>query len=671
MDTVNRNVEMYPDTNDIVIELDNARIRRGTVQMSIGSIELPSPQFTIEDDWKNIFFDEGILIAGDLAGRAIQLQSQAIFYTAFLPTNLNASTLVVTGPTTVSVTTSVPHALEIADYWGGRIPISLIGVSVANPNELILNSTNTGFLITSPTTFNLTLSSTALLLPVSPCYVFCPPLSNPDSLCTALNAALAVAGVNFASFTYRRLETQYILKSKVSSLCLVPLPGPEINLSQAMGFSPMACQKDYQIITDFGALWRASIAINSGFYTGDLSGLGNDINIQFNRFNFETPDLLLFSNAAGTNITVPLPQGRYTVETLAAYLQNGMNSLDPLSNQNIPSPSANIYIVTFVPNPSTGSCIGGITGVFSFACNGIFGLEFSDSAPATLPLRMGFNNLAYRNGPEYTSARAVMVPQLGYIQKYFTSRIVQIVAHSGRRAYRIDPTTNRVVATTVVGTTALDYTVGSLVAHGFQVNDVLSLSFPANSVFRVQTRVSSVVDAFSFTIEAVAGLSFPIIPGTVIDFTQVCDSTTLNVYFNYNNIPDSRRIYNSIYPSILGFDYNDLLAPAPFISITTAMLEPPPYLLLQVLDVKGSCYTQHNYQGQNFTNILCKAIFFPVYQLQRMYPMSQTFNGSEILTKLHLRWLNPDHTLYHFHGRNWSATLNFAIVGEVPILTCG
>ena len=48
LDTINRDTVQYPDTNDLVLNIDTARLRRGAVQIYVGSFELPVPQFTIE-----------------------------------------------------------------------------------------------------------------------------------------------------------------------------------------------------------------------------------------------------------------------------------------------------------------------------------------------------------------------------------------------------------------------------------------------------------------------------------------------------------------------------------------------------------------------------------------------------------------------------------------------
>jgi len=693
LDTVNRDTSVYPDTNDITMNLDVAGLRRGTVQLSVGSVELPVPQFTIEETWKYICFDEGIRIVGEYAGRAIQIITPDNTYVALLPLYLNPiSTLTVTDPTHIAVTTMYPHALAtLANIWSpdlAGVPISLVGVSAANPAQLVLNTTNPGFVITGPSSFTVAITSTANLVNTvypNAGYVSAPALVNPLVLCNVINNALSLVGCSAGTFFYDRLRSLFLFNTnsygpvnpQVYVAELPTVPG-EINLSKCMGFGGSCAGTNVRnksdrwfVAADYGAYWRGSVAITPGFYTGDLSALGGDINIQFNRFNFDSADFLLFSNAIGTPITVTVPAGRYTPETLAQYLETEMNSQDPLSNVNAPSVSANVYTVQwFLVDPALPSC-GSLTGLFIFRCNGVFGLEFADSTGSSMPLRLGFNNLSYRNGPVYESVRPVTIAVLGCSTTYYPSKTVQILAHTGRKGYRIDPTLSRAVACLATAGVFVYTLTSTTVAHGFQQNDVVRLGFAAAGLFGVQTRVSLVSDAFSFTVEAVNGLPFAIAPSTAVSVSLVADSSTLNVYFNYNDVPNSRQTNNSIYPSILGFDYSDLLAPAPFLSITTAMLEPPPYLLLQVLGLKGSSYIQHTYQGQNLTNILAKVIFFPNFQLQRGFPMSQTFNGSEILTQIQFRWLCPDHTLYQFHGRNWSATLEFIVMSEIPVLMCG
>ena len=713
IDTVNRDVKQFPDTNDLVLELDASRLRRGTVQMYIGSIELPVPQFTIEEAWKNLCFDEGIRITGTSAGRSIQIVDGPNTYIGTIPMYRNpVASLTVVDPTTIAVVTAFPHALAtLADLWGAVLPITLVGVSVADPQQLILNGSNPGFAITGPSAFTLTVTSTAAIanaaFPLAG-VVSAPNLDNPDSLCAIINAALQLDGFSGGVFAYDRLLSQYQLRCNSyrrpppsncgignqlatasngnPNIVILALPqddANDINLSTSMGFANRATTTttntvgQWCVFTDNPAAWRASISMNVGFYSpGDLSSLGGDISMQFNRFLLENPDLLLFSNALGTSISVPVPAGKYYPDSLAAFLQQQMNALDPQSLQNNPAiPSANAYLVSWNASANQQGGCGSITGSFVFGSSGVFGLEFGDSASlgSSLPMRMGFNNLAYRNGPQYSSSKEVIFPVLGTGAAYFHSKVFQIVANSGRRGYRIDPSMGRVVAGTVTSLTPL-VSIGftSAVAHGFQETDILNLNFPgATPIFGVQATVLAVTSAFAFTVAWVNGLVPATALGNGFSASIVGESTSINIYFNSNLIPNTRKQYSTIYPIILGFDYNDLLAPAPFISITTASLDPPTYLLLQVLDVKGSSYTQHNYQGENLTNIFAKVIFFPAVQVQRMYPMSQTFNGSEILTQLHFRWLTPDHSLYQFHGRNWSATIEFQVMSEVPVLLCG
>lgn len=714
LDTINRDYVQYPDTNDLVLNIDNARLRRGAVQIYVGSFELPTPQFTIEEAWQNLWFDEGIRLI-DYASISV-VASTGITYTTYLPLFLNSiASITVTSATLLTIVTDNNHALNLRALWGplapvaSRLPIRLIGTGLVDPAEINLTQNNLNITIIDPVTFTLAVASTANFgapgtVITNTGYIYAPAIDSPVALVAVINSALVASGFTEGSFSYDPTTSLFQFRTVFYG----PIAQPTLNVHCPTGGAPtpvapgvclsgsglVRClgfmgsrncattqlrSGQWYIPADSTPLWRGFIAINPGFYgPQDLTQLGSEITIQFNRFYIDngacsaTPSIeyLYFSNAIGSCLNFVVPPGGYTPVTLAAFLESGMNITDPLSFANTAVPSANVYTVTWIPS--------GVTGFFSFACSGVFGLEFGDSiGVSSMPARLGFSNVAYRPGPEF-SGRTITVPQLGACQEpvYYHSYLVQMLANNTRKGYRIEPSLPRVVqglVASAVSPTTVTLTQAA-VAHGFQVGDVLDLAFPAQNLFGVSSVVLSVTDAFAFVLAAPVGLPFILNNGDVTDAQLAYDPATFNVYFNSLNFgvaASTRGSCRSIYPGILGFDYTDLMAPAPYMSITTVALEPPPYLLLQVLDVKSSAYIQHNFLGDNITNILAKLIFYPTYQLQRLYPMSLTFNGSEIISQLHFRWLTPDHQLYQFHGRNWSGTLQVVVLGDAPSLACG
>ena len=62
LDSVNRDMQQNPESNPVTLNVDLSKLRRGIVQIDVGSVELPAPQYTIEESWQNVCFDDGVRI---------------------------------------------------------------------------------------------------------------------------------------------------------------------------------------------------------------------------------------------------------------------------------------------------------------------------------------------------------------------------------------------------------------------------------------------------------------------------------------------------------------------------------------------------------------------------------------------------------------------------------
>jgi hypothetical protein len=255
-------------------------------------------------------------------------------------------------------------------------------------------------------------------------------------------------------------------------------------------------------------------------------------------------------------------------------------------------------------------------------------------------------------------------------------------------------------------------------AHGFQVGDIVNLRnknfsgrFPVVSVtsgteFVLDIGNSSILtentislDGFTFTggpttvvlnttfseldvddpvvFKGYSGKVTNITPtDTTIDFSpnelpseyiSIIFTTTdfllvpLNVYSNV--VPKLNLMFSykscGLKSSILGFPASDLLwsGTDTYSSPFTYRLEAASYVLVQLLDPIGSSRIEHNYKGDNKMNLLGKIVILPHPWLDRFYPMKSTFCTEIRLEQVHIRLLNPDHTLYQLHGHEWSATI--------------
>jgi hypothetical protein len=257
-------------------------------------------------------------------------------------------------------------------------------------------------------------------------------------------------------------------------------------------------------------------------------------------------------------------------------------------------------------------------------------------------------------------------------------------------------------------------------AHGFQIGDVVTLERHTGKhhlvVAQVPSGTSFVLDIYTTEFPPlqfdVTGRQFTANPedqqlildtalvaniqvlftyddityaGTVVDVTA--DTTTID--FAPNTLPascvgvplsarhtlaESLAVYSDARPklnllfgtaaktrgfqaSMLGFEQSDVLwnphtphLASPF----TYHLQPPSYVLIQMLTpASGSA----RFEAGHATNIVGKVVLLPHPSLGRFYPMTTTFFSCIKVDHVHLRILNPDHTLYQLHNHNWSATI--------------
>ena len=152
--------------------------------------------------------------------------------------------------------------------------------------------------------------------------------------------------------------------------------------------------------------------------------------------------------------------------------------------------------------------------------------------------------------------------------------------------------------------------------------------------------------------------------------TVLTTADTLRFPFSvHNNVAPKLNLLFSpkpqaLKPSILGFYPQDVLWTGiddNFQSPLVYRLQAASYILVQMIYPVGSARIEHNYLGDNKTDILGKIVILPFPWLERFYPMKSTFFSNIKLEYVHLRLLNPDHTLYQLHGHEWSATMRLNV----------
>ena len=92
-------------------------------------------------------------------------------------------------------------------------------------------------------------------------------------------------------------------------------------------------------------------------------------------------------------------------------------------------------------------------------------------------------------------------------------------------------------------------------------------------------------------------------------------------------------------------------------------MDHPDYILIHFSEGKLTTGLQHTY-GSKSTSPFAKLVLYPMFREERMLPRETTLLSGESLSTFTIRFTNPDGTPYHFHGANFSFSLNFIKVQE-------
>jgi hypothetical protein len=351
----------------------------------------------------------------------------------------------------------------------------------------------------------------------------------------------------------------------------------------------------------------------------------------------------------------------YTPEILADFLQAGM-----------------------APNiPSISVQWNNATGQMCFEADEMFGLEFDGGTAETadLAFRLGFLPVCYHNNNLYKSPRPFYIPTKGCcgttMHDRFLSNRYMVYPINTQRKFAIQPCKTRCydqvtgVAGSQPGTMLLTTQYGSVgpfldVAHGYQPNDVIDVTVGGVTYSLV---VVNTMLPFN-QVEVDLGS----IPLATFTGQQLCTCLSgdiaVNLYFARDCAAE-----NSILPHIFGFVEKDVMWQPEFgdsgiISPSCFNLDWPSYLLLEVIDPNGATHNQHNWEDDNKPRIFGKIILYPQYRMERMFPIQMYLPDLRILNRMKFALLNPDHSLYQLHGKNWSCTIVMHVVEKTINQLC-
>ncbi len=715
IDSRNRDRQQYPEPNDFSLDINFSRGLPIT-RMYMGSIELPLPQQTVEEEWSRLYFDEGTTFIvnseEDLCLRTLTIQEfDGSIVESIIPIWLNPIIDVdISDPLAPIFTTAFDHALELRGFWNWGTPIRLISTDLTDPTFIDLTINNNNLSILSPTEFQIS----GLAVPFVPSgnpfgYVHAPAIANPavlaeiitggfdavvpnryqvlfDPFCGRFCIRMRSLTCNILLAPDQRYDQDHFVSATAAPATLIV--GGDNCLASVLGFGctnipfPLGQEAVYKgICGQFEFRCMSCIRITPAFYV-QAPNFAAEIQIQTNRLFFDcpcaglpaemqpAPPMFVFSDSCGSCYVITLPCGRYTPDTFAMALQDAMNT----------SGTMNTYSVTFQVTSSSASnnkLVGLLTGSFVFASTdgSSFGLEFDDPRN-NLSTRLGFTSICYRGQNSYKS-ETLYIPLKGcdcttmplrFIENVYSPFIRSSMKRLGIQSCKARPLNlTTALATTLVGDEVLRITTNMAavpVAHGYQPEDVINIT--VNNVI-YQVRVISVIDAFSFDVE-IGGIAALLSLANEPVCTSLFGPVILNLYFSEDCGHYSMRSELTGFPpqAILwtGPDYLPAIAPNQF------SLDPPDYLLIEFEKPNESTYIQHQWKNDVKNRIFGKIVIYPGYRMERMFPIEAVFQGMKIINQLQIRILTPQHELYNFHGRDWSMTLVFVVAGQTGNQLC-
>lgn len=434
------------EDGSFTFHLPGDNLRLNAIKVSLGSLEFPMVQYTVEDDWNRFHFSEGLRLSPEYARLTIQ-ETHALHGSQStdidLPLYLNKITSVtVRGSHSYIVQTELPHSLWVTPFlerpyggsflnyiWWGDAELLCSTLGTVNISDLYRGDKLT---YVSENEFEIQVSkqSTHTSSLRGGGYLYIPEIPNPSALCDLLSTALTRSGLRGTyKFSYDPSSNHVTLASigstnEIESVRLLGSP-----LAKLLGFSSdthtMQLKNDFvsflpaegrrplaHIPADPMPAWTF-VEFESGWYapshrpmcTGAPLRLSTEAELVLNRLFFQTPEripkghatahFLVFVDPCGAQHTCPIFPGQYQPHTLCRYLEDEMTRQAQEVNPNV-----TIAVHYDIQSKR-----------FEFSCeikenNRVIPVTFSllfDHSASIDGRRLGFQNVAMMGSDTYTS----------------------------------------------------------------------------------------------------------------------------------------------------------------------------------------------------------------------------------------------------------------------------
>lgn len=616
-----------------------------------------------------------------------------------------------------------PHGLWFQDGTHTTLPWTTDVVLAASPigTASLSSLLQRGLLrCASPTRFTI-LSQGAEHLKRETCnfpnagYILCEPIPSPTILCRYLQKAIR-SSLPLLSWhvEYKAKENRVHIRalSSPDQEAIVSVEGtPLSNLLGFTSFSHSGRGTSIELRSDpfsswgFGSLplgWYAPS--NRPMCTGQPLRFLIEMENAINKLYFPLPErmstslatghFLVFADPTGATHTCPVFVGRHQPDTLSSHLQSEMTRL------------------------AQEECSGCIVEVwyqdarFHFQCTKPDDSGSMVPAPFSLlfhhpmqfdPSKIGFETQPYTGSHTYSSPEQVDVPS---VRGRYLSNLYRVSESTHQKKMRITPTPPPSLLCLITdydptqSTLTVDTYMGKLpCAHGMQEGDVVTLSGSGDEeILRPGEEEWDTVQAkglaFSSSHKDRYGVVLPSTHGSITAKLQVKPIPhslfsslvgkvmKINLKTQPSNFCFGPCLLRSLSHISVGFregatqwgedgsvwsgkaflpssslDPVPALIP-PFEAPNVHSLDHPDYVLLHLLEGRNASSLRH-ITNTSITQPFAKLVLYPLFREERMLPRDTTLLSGESLSRFTLKFTNPDGTPYHFHGAEFSFSLNF------------
>lgn len=511
------------------IQISNNGPRTSALKISLGSLEFPMVQYTVEEDWNMLYFSEGIRISKEVSDFEVieSLYDKQTYsfvdnlVTVQLPLHLNAITNYSIYRDQICIECAHPHNLWsqanrslVPLYTWSEIELVCSPLGRISISELFRNKSLS---YKSPREFLIPITYWEECVGVSQAasgFLHTPTIPSPSAMALLLSNAYDRTNTTVQfKFTYDATTNKFALTipfypNDHSKLKITIKP---TKLSRMLGYSSevtkIFVQPDLQdrdfMTENYATVSQAPLAFESdpfenwfgvnlalGWYqpshrpmcTGPPLSLTQELELSLNRLYFPIPDripdgsctvyFLMFTDPSGFTHNCPVHPGKYSENGLAKHLETEMSKIAAAS---LPGCVFSVYFDKE-------------THKFVFSCEyrndagqvspAPFSLIFNHPAQFN-PAKIGFSPIALHGSDTYTSTDAVHLPSL---QDRCTSNVYKVSELGHQKRLRIQscplPNMQGLVVNYYNDDSILHvrtYVRNLPFAHGLQHGDLLSI----------------------------------------------------------------------------------------------------------------------------------------------------------------------------------------------------